>query len=211
MPCKHKFQAYLALDKVTFAPSRLFVGTFNPGWPALNYAEWFYGRTRNNYFWDILPETLGWPGLRKQGPEHWKNFCSTQRIALTDLISSVVDANELNPFHQQWLGNYSDQILSTKFRQFEFTDIVGILQKHETIREVYLTRTASSIFWQRLWKPVQDYCADNRLYCAELVTPSKGARFSMTRGSNIPIHDFTLRDWKSKIRPSQTDQAPFIE
>jgi hypothetical protein len=57
MPCPHKFQKCLNLDKLDFAPETLIVGTFNPAWPEDNYAEWFYGRTGNNYFWDVLAES----------------------------------------------------------------------------------------------------------------------------------------------------------
>jgi len=55
MACNHKFKKYLKLEKLDFIPETLIVGTFNPAWPAGNYAEWFYGRTSNNYFWEVLP------------------------------------------------------------------------------------------------------------------------------------------------------------
>lgn len=39
MPCPHKFQEDLNLDKIDFKPETLIQGTFNPTWPEGNYAE----------------------------------------------------------------------------------------------------------------------------------------------------------------------------
>lgn len=47
MPCNHKFQEDLNLERLDFKPTTLIVGTFNPEWPDGNQAQWFYGRTHD--------------------------------------------------------------------------------------------------------------------------------------------------------------------
>ena len=63
MACNHKFQNELSLQGLDYVPTTLIVGTFNPEWPEGNNARWFYGRTDNNYFWDLLPKMFGDEGL----------------------------------------------------------------------------------------------------------------------------------------------------
>src|SRR5579862_8159173 len=107
MPCLHKFHEYLELETIDFEPNTLIVGTFNPAWPAENPAEWFYGRIRNNYFWDVLPRIYD-PilNLRRGNHLQWKQFCSVNGIALTDFITSINDADEANEEHQEILASY---------------------------------------------------------------------------------------------------------
>lgn len=200
MPCNHKFQENLTLEKLTFLPQKLFVGTFNPQWPESNYAEWFYGRTQNNYFWELLSQLYGVPGLRDKDKTAWKLFCQEHKIAITDLISSIADADEHNPVHQKRLGKYYDSILSSKFKQHEIVNIVALLKQHPTIREVYLTRSTTTGLWNKLWQPVQDYCHEKEIKCVQLITPSKGARYAMRKGSGIRLYDFILGDWQTKIK-----------
>jgi hypothetical protein len=51
----------------------LIIGTFNPKWNFSNgqNAEYFYGRTRNNYFWDVLPMVFEKDGLRNENVKKW--------------------------------------------------------------------------------------------------------------------------------------------
>jgi hypothetical protein len=95
MTCKHKFYEELKLEYVNWEVKTLFIGTFNPGCcnENDNVAQWFYGRTQNNMFWD----TLGYiyannPLLGSQGDEKkWKLFCKEFNIAVTDLIFEITD------------------------------------------------------------------------------------------------------------------------
>lgn len=203
MPCNHKFQQDLNLTRLDFKPVTLIVGTFNPEWPEGNQAQWFYGRThdqygnRNNSFWDVLPRLYGEPSLLNAGPDEWKRFCSRHKIALTDLVSSIQDANQ--PQHNAVMGGYADNVIANDFHQHTFTDIVGLLQSHRTIKNVYLTRGEGQ-FWTNLWTPVVLHAAQKGLHENKLLTPSKNARFSMfayDRGN--PLQPFTMENLNEYI------------
>lgn len=198
MACRHKFYDELQLKHLDYEPTTLIVGTFNPEWPEGNYAEWFYGRTDNNYFWDLLPRIYGEPGLRESEPKVWKQFCKTKRVALTDLISEIRDADVNNERHRKILGEYTDTAIASKFKAQIPNSITSILQANRAIKTVYLTTTNGSAFWQKLWQPVVQYCAEQNIICNKLMTPSKGARFQMTRGSGISMPDFIYSDWSKK-------------
>jgi hypothetical protein len=61
MACNHKFKDDLTIDYAKdWNPTTLIVGTFNPEWTDNNSADWFYGRTENNYFWSVT--TSLWNG-----------------------------------------------------------------------------------------------------------------------------------------------------
>ncbi len=201
MACQHKFFDYLQLQRLDdLEPKILIVGTFNPEWPEGNYAEWFYGRTDNNYFWDLLPRMFGNNGLRNQNHAAWKTYCRTHEIALTDLISSIDDADIQIEEHRKILGEYTDSAIASKFKQQISNPIVPLLQANPSIESVYLTTTINIGLWQNLWNPVEQYCNQNNLWCKKLMTPSKGARFFMTKGSGITLPDFIYNDWNTKWR-----------
>ncbi len=180
MPCPHKFQQYLNLDNLDFEPTTLIVGTFNPSWPEENNAEWFYGRT-GNYFWEVLPRIYGEQSLREHGPNEWKLFCRRNRIAITDLITCIQDADRQNNNHHNYLANFSDRNIAEKFNDHTVTDIVGVMQRNPTINNVYLTKGDSESFWKRLWDSVKAYCEENQKRHRTLLTPSGYAGFQMNR------------------------------
>jgi hypothetical protein len=199
MACHHKFRSYLQLERLDdFIPETLIIGTFNPEWPDGNYAEWFYGRTNNNYFWDLLPRMYGDQGLRNGNQKDWKTYCRIRKVALTDLLASINDANIRNETHRLILSKYTDLDLAAKFTEQLSNPIVPLLEANQHIRSVYLTTTNNSKFWQRQWSPVMNYCLQHKIWCRRLLTPSKGARFSMTKGSGITMPDFIFKDWNSK-------------
>lgn len=201
MACQHKFYNYLQLQRLNdFKPKILIVGTFNPEWPEGNYAEWFYGRTDNNYFWDLLPRMFGENELRNQNHVNWKTYCRTRKIALTDLISSIDDAEIEKEKHREVLQKYTDSALASKFKLQIENPIVPLLQANPSIESVYLTTTINSGLWQSLWTPVDHYCAQQNIWCKKLMTPSKGARFFMTKDSGIKMPDFIYNDWYTKWR-----------
>ena len=145
MPCTHKFADYLNLDHLDFEPTTLIVGTFNPGWENINNnAQWFYGRTRNNYFWDVLPRLYENRNLRQENHIEWKQFCSRNSIALTDLLQSINDANPEDPNHIAAIQNFKDTEIANVFNDFIPTNIIEILQNNPTINKVYLTRQLGS-------------------------------------------------------------------
>ena len=211
MPCNHKFIEYLNLEGLDFKPITLIVGTFNPAWPENNNAEWFYGRThdehgnRNNNFWDVLPRLFeNEQSLIDFGPNEWKQFCSKKKIALTDLINTIEDADPNNPNHIQFLGGYADNVIANNFHQHVFTDVIGILQNNPSITKVYITNGVNGAFWNNIWHPIEDYCEANHIICGKLLTPSKNARFSMFAHNRNHINnqynmnnlnDFILMKW----------------
>jgi hypothetical protein len=99
MACEHKFINDLQLQYVNWKPKTLFIGTFNPEWLECenNSAQWFYGRTQRNEFWNILPTTFGQPSLLEANRLAWINFCREKEIAITDILSSIeADKNNYN-------------------------------------------------------------------------------------------------------------------
>ena len=176
----------------------MIVGTFNPEWPATNYAEWFYGRTSNNYFWDVLPRVYTSSEMRTKNQSDWKIFCKTNSIAITDLISSIDDAEITNENHIKLLGEYTDTSIATNFKKQIPTNIVAILKSKPTIKNIYLTTTVNTGLFKDWWNSIKIHCKQNNIYCKQLMTPSKGARFLMAKGSGIKMPDFIYNDWKSK-------------
>ncbi len=202
MPCLHKFADDLYLERIDFHPETLIVGTFNPGWDNLgNTAGWFYGRIRNNYFWDVLPRLYGEKALRQATPAEWKAFCRKHRIALTDLIDSIDDADCVNPNHVSHLINYRDDLITKHFRQFTFVDITTLLAKHPSIKQAYLTRGINEPFWRKRWQPVQDYCENRAINSKTLLTPSAGARFQIPKGIKVPLGDYIFKEWQNSWHP----------
>src|SRR5215203_5976178 len=101
MPCNHRFID----DLIPNHPVRyLFVGTFNPCWynPNGNNANWFYGR-RTNDFWYIMPQLFQheslMPGQFRNNREFLINWCGDHNIGITDLVTSIEDADEANHEH----------------------------------------------------------------------------------------------------------------
>jgi len=193
MPCTHKFADYLNLNGLDFEPTTLIIGTFNPGWVEINNnADWFYGRTRNNYFWDVLPRIYEGVNLRQQNSQHWKEFCSRNSIALTDLLFSIDDADVNNPAHLESISNYKDSDIATNFHQFTPVNVLAILQNNPTINRVYLTRQLGSDFWDNYWNIIVQYCQNHNITTQELLTPSANARFQMNGGQ---LRDFIYNSW----------------
>lgn len=205
MPCNHKFQNDLYIEYAKdWTPSTLIVGTFNPEWPAKNYAVWFYGRTENNLFWSVLPKLYNSKSLICSYKNDWVEFCRDNKIALTDLISCIKTADITNHNHYSIIASYSDSSIAKYFSKeedFELVDIVKILKENPSIKNVYLTRKADSGLWKRLWKPVKEYGLANNLYVKEILTPSGNARFQYTTAIKVQfdtLSDFIVDEWKKK-------------
>lgn len=202
MPCAHKFSHRLNLTQLDFEPETLIVGTFTPAWPA-NEAEWFYGRTTDNYLWDILPRLYGQPSLIHASPVEWKQFCRDYRIAFTDLISSIDDADEASSKHNRMLASLSDKALVFNFDDFSYTDVVRLLKAHPSIKNVYITRGITEAFWKHLWNPVVHYCSRHGLHIRTLLSPTEDAdyHYETYKGEHpedgsVSLSDYLLMRWK---------------
>ncbi|MES2418298.1 MAG: hypothetical protein V4541_08925 [Bacteroidota bacterium] len=203
MSCNHKFINDLNLENLDFEPKVLLVGTFNPAWPESNLAQWFYGRTQYNYFWDVLPRLYGEQSMLDSGPDEWKKFCKRYKIAITDLIGCIGDA--VRPEHDKVMKSYSDEKIAQDFQEHTFVDIVSLLKIHPTIKNVYFTRGAAPTFWSRLWRPVRYYCEINKIQEDTLLTPSGYAFYQHGRYNNTNPHqpisnlaNFILMSWQQK-------------
>ncbi len=211
MACPHKFHDYLnlrkgylnpALNELDFEPTTLIVGTFNPSWPENNKAEWFYGRTRNNYLWDVLPRLYNANNLRKSKPQDWRQFCFTNKIALTDLITSIEDADQSNEEHQDVLATYLDTSIADYFSKFTFTPITEILEKYNSITAVYLTRQKGVELFDKEWEKVEKF--KRNLHVRDLLTPSASARFQIrdykmaNPNDKTPLLNFIYQSWKEQ-------------
>ena len=203
MPCHHKFEHYLDLKQINFQPTTLIIGTFNPSWPKENYAEWFYGRTSNNHFWDVLPRIYGDQSLLQCNQSDWKKYCEPKLIAITDLISCIDDADEKNPNHEKLLRGYSDLAIAQTFKNFRTEHIKEIFDKFPSIQNVYFTRSGNGKLWRSLWIDIVDACEKTgKKKPTELLTPSKYARFHFARAKRmkltqtVKLEDYILERWK---------------
>lgn len=195
MPCNHRFIQDLY---PSYRLNYLFVGTFNPAWnkPNGNNAKWFYGR-RTNSFWRILPESFGHLNLNSspniENPKVWKEYCEKNGIGITDLIESIIDANEND--HNQKVMSFLDEELET-FKHIQFTNIPDIIKANSsTLCGVYLTRychtlNENSILFRR-WNEIKILCKETNVHSACLITPSNGFMLPLKEKINI---------WKSTIK-----------
>lgn len=203
MPCNHKFIEDLNLENLDFAPTTLIVGTFNPAWPEGNKAEWFYGRIDNN-FWDVLPRLYGKESMRCSKPSEWKQFCKENKVAITDLIETIADANEENNNHIALLKTFSDKNIANEFSKQKLVDIVELLKRNPTIKNIYFTRGIRETFWKRSWKPIKAYCDSKKYKCETLLTPSGYAFYQQAKynkknmENSLNLEDFILKEWKTK-------------
>lgn len=197
MPCYHKFYDELRLTRLTFEPEALIVGSFSPAWPVTNDAGWFYGRTESSCLWDVLPRLYQEPSLINATPQVWRDFCADNKIAITDIIACVEDADQGKPDHQRILGGFSDEAIVHHFGNFEFVDVAGLLKQHPSIKHVYLTRDIRDAFWRHLWGHVIHYANHNELYERQLLTPSVLSKFQHSAYNKLhpeqPV--FTLEDY----------------
>ena len=203
MASNHKFKEYSKLERIDFIPQTLIVGTFNPAWPDGNYAEWFYGRTSNNYFWEVLPKLYGEDSLRNASKKDWKEFCTRNKIAITDLIESIDDADENDLKHTELLKSYSDKSISDSFAKHKDVNITALLKKYPSIKNVYLTRQSGNPLFDKLWQPVIEYCNSKGMKSPMLLTPSGSARFQIAayKAANpdikSPLKNFIYDSWKA--------------
>lgn len=205
MPLNNKFQKELELELIRYEPSTLIVGTFNPDLQAGNPAEWFYGRTAGNYFWDVLPRLYGERSLITATAGEWRQFCTDKKIAITDMISSIDDAEPGNREHVKILSGFSDKAIAYNFDDFTFVNIVQVLRRHPTIRNVYFTRGITEAFWRHVWNPVIQYCNRNGLHERRLLMPTDDtlAQYQVYNEQHpenkvSQIEDYILMKWQQE-------------
>jgi len=211
MTCLHKFHHYLNLDNLNFEPTTLIVGTFNPGWDGLNNnAGWFYGRThdehgnQNNNFWDVLPRLYNETSLINDTHNQWKEFCSRNQVAITDIISNIEDATPTNPNHIRLMTGFADDDISDNFHDFDLVNLVRIIRRNPSISNIYVTRGISEAFWRnKLWE-LKRYCEVNHIALKPLITPSGFAylqqgKYNRANPNNqLNLSDYILMRWQAE-------------
>ena len=126
MSCIHKFYAHPFHQQNSFGlfpiwkANTLIIGTFNPSntYHSENDALYFYGR-KKNYFWDVLPIFANELLLDKTNPEAQRQFLTANKIALTDLLISIIDADISNPEHIISIKSVRDKEIE-KFSSFKW-------------------------------------------------------------------------------------------
>lgn len=138
---------------------------------------------------------MGGAGIR-----HWQDFCRRHRIALSDFILNIGDADENNTFHRRILGSYDDSKLLNTFSGIEYNDISGFLSKYPTIRRVYITRSIATQPWRTIIEKLM--VTNEKLMVQPLLTPSANARFSygLARKKHITgaatLEDYIFECWR---------------
>lgn len=203
--CRHKFYDDLNLNYVDWNVETLFVGTFNPGCceKEENNAEWFYGRTENNMFWDTLGFIYsGNPDLGGKGnPEVWKNFCREHKLAVTDLIKEVKNLDlSKGPDRSDLCKGFSDTklecfIRNNKVVPTEVEKLVSNSHKFPNLKSVCLTRKSLNKHWRTLWNPVNIVCEKQDLYISNLTTPGR-YNFYQFRNGNQRTPENLAKYWR---------------
>jgi hypothetical protein len=119
----------------------LIIGTFNPenGWARINPAEYFYGRS--NYFWKILPKFACLDSIENENINEQFIFLQKNKIALSDLLISINDADINNPQHVEWIRRFRDNdILNFNDLTWNTDQIVNFILEKK-IKEIYFTRS----------------------------------------------------------------------
>jgi hypothetical protein len=198
MTCKHKFYTDLDLGYVDYALEILIVGTFNPEWPMANYAQWFYGRTDANYFWDVLPRMFEGKSLLTSEPTEWKAFCKRNKIAITDLIKEVKYFDKSTIEHKAILATYGDAELLKYQEHFEYNSIADLKTKYPSIKHIFFTRKLDSD-WKKVWAScgINDYTEINELYTPSRYSSYATSKWRKEKGYDRPmsIPDFIIRKW----------------
>ena len=181
----------------------LIIGTFNPAWDAENgdNAEYFYGR-KSNQFWCILPHAFHEHCLIDKGSAEWRAFCAEHRIGLTDIISSIANANEDDGEHftdltigfedrkieKQAFGHY---VYTPQFRHGEIMQTIEA--NRDTLRGVFFTRSTFNDIprIRQRWIAIQAFCEPMGIPAIALPTPSP-------RG-NTAIRD-KIRIWRDAVQ-----------
>lgn len=177
--CKHKFINDLNLAYVEWEVQTLFIGTFNPSCSISNSAEWFYGRTENNMFWN----TLGYiyennPLLgESRSPTLWVQFCERNNLAVSDIISEIknVDLDNGDDYKNLCKG-FSDKKLELYInnKQHISSNLVSVIEENpylKKIKNIYFTRKGINHPWNILFDPIINICRQRDISYSPLITP----------------------------------------
>lgn len=179
MPCTHKFfghSTHLSGNKgllPDWPADTLIIGTFNPEnlWAPHNDAGYFYGRSRN-YFWRILPLLSNSTPINRQDVQSQITFLKKNRIACTDLLISINDAEINQPEHIAYIKNFEDDAIG-KFKNLTWNTvhIKDYIVTHN-IQAVYFTKLGGNGIFEEQIRDIEEFCKTNNKHSNRLFTPS---------------------------------------
>lgn len=198
MACLHRFHKEL-LPK--HQVKILFIGTFNPIWNVGkgDNPDYFYSRSANQ-FWCILPHALEQNCLIDKSRIEKEEFCTNNKIGLSDLIYCIENVNEKEVNNDFLKKGFKDEafektegnnyILKITF----FTEKLNkyIDQNKDVLKGVFFTRkTKKGIdrIWSE-WLLIKNQCEKLNITCGELSSPSP-------RGGGIRNK---IGEWRSAIQ-----------
>ena len=205
MSCQHRF---LGLhNKNSLLPDwefdTLIIGTFNPNW---NFskgqnADYFYGRTSRNYFWDVLPQVFGAEKLRNKKKDSWISFLKNNKIGLTDLLLNIEDASDTNTIHYNYLKTKTD-ININKFSNLIWnTDNIIRLINDGSIKSIYFTNLSSPGKFEEQINLIKSATLSKKVKFQRLVTPSFMCRFYFKDYKCLTLYTCLFNHWKEKMNP----------
>ncbi|MFN8407639.1 MAG: hypothetical protein U0X71_09205 [Sphingobacteriaceae bacterium] len=202
MSCPHRFLGYHAADSLLpdWEFDYLFIGTFNPVWDFSTgeNASYFYGRTKNNYFWDLVPEIWALQKMRTLDVAKWQQLLQQHQIGVTDLIRNIEDANPQNAQHQCWLKSKSDGDL-VRFQQIVWntSEILRVIARKQKLKGIFVTNQRAPGKIEHQIQLLEQAANRHQIYFARLITPSGGARFQFSKGTKL--YEALFDSWKQKI------------
>jgi len=207
MPCFHKFFGHDAHIRgnngllPNWEADTLIIGTFNPQneWVPDNPANYFYGRS--NYFWEILPAFACAEAIENNDIDSQLGFLQMNRIALTDLLISIEDADVNNEIHINWIENYQDNNLANFNNLIWNTENILTYIQDRNIGAVYFTKMGNNAPFGNQITLVEDYCNQNNILNYRLHTPS-----GQGLGGGAPRRNKLIHRWHDQ----GANQLPFL-
>ena len=182
MSCIHKFND--TKDFKGLIPKwdfdKLVIGTFNPSnnFHKSNSANFFYQRKRN-YFWDVFPLFYNSKPIPKEDVNLQKSFLKVNKIGITDILTSINDADKNISNHIQLISTVKDDDLE-KFSSFNWTtkNIINIIDENR-VKEVYFTKlglfdqiNVNENTFEFQIRLIESYCSKNNIYNKRLHSPT---------------------------------------
>ena len=174
MSCIHKFND--TKDFKGLIPKwdfeKLVIGTFNPSndFHKSNTANFFYQRKRN-YFWDVFPLFYNSKSIPKDDVNLQKSFLKVNKIGITDILTSINDADKNISNHIQLISTVKDDDLE-KFSSFNWNtkNIINIIDENR-VKEVYFTKlglfdqiNVNENTFEFQIRLIENYCSKNNIY-----------------------------------------------
>ena len=138
--------------------------------------------------------------MRKKNAADWKEFVRKNRIGITDVITSIDDADENNERHRKMVFTKTDADLD-RFNQIKWNtdDIIKSIRNGRKLKGIFVTNRKCPTKIETQFQRIGEAAKQSNINFTRLITPSSGARFSMRKGS--PLYQTLLAEWKQEIDP----------